>query len=58
VDHPTFVEQLRAARSAGASGFIAGRSIWKEAVGLPAADRDTFLAGEGRRRLEELLGLL
>jgi tagatose 1,6-diphosphate aldolase len=58
VDHPTFVEQLRAARAAGASGFIAGRSIWKEAVGLPAADRDTFLAGEGRRRLEELLGLL
>jgi sulfofructosephosphate aldolase len=58
VDHPTFVGQLRAARAAGASGFIAGRSIWKEAVGLPAADRDTFLAGEGRRRLEELLGLL
>jgi sulfofructosephosphate aldolase len=58
VDHPTFVDQLRAARAAGASGFIAGRSIWKEAVGLPAADRDAFLAGEGRRRLEELLGLL
>jgi sulfofructosephosphate aldolase len=58
VDHPTFVVQLRAARAAGASGFIAGRSIWKEAVGLPAADRDAFLAGEGRRRLEELLGLL
>ncbi|HEY8860040.1 MAG TPA: hypothetical protein VIM27_11355 [Gaiellales bacterium] len=58
VDHPTFVEQLRAARAGGASGFIAGRSIWKEAVGLSAPDRDAFLAGEGRRRLEELLGLL
>ncbi len=58
VDHPTFVVQLRAARAAGASGFIAGRSIWKEAVGLPAADRDAFLTGEGRRRLDELLGLL
>jgi sulfofructosephosphate aldolase len=58
VDHPTFVEQLRAAQAAGASGFIAGRSIWKEAVGLSAPDRDAFLAGEGRRRLEELLGLL
>ena len=58
VDHATFVEQLRAARAAGASGFIAGRSIWKEAVGLSATDRDAFLAGEGRRRLEELLGLL
>ncbi|MEP6642353.1 MAG: tagatose-bisphosphate aldolase [Gaiellales bacterium] len=58
VDHPTFVEQLRTARASGASGFIAGRSIWKEAAGLPAPDRDAFLAGEGRRRLEELLGLL
>jgi sulfofructosephosphate aldolase len=58
VDHATFVDQLRAARAAGAAGFIAGRSIWKEAVGLRAADRDAFLAGEARRRLEELLELL
>src|SRR3954468_7016981 len=29
VDHDTFKVQLRAALSAGASGFIAGRSIWK-----------------------------
>lgn len=58
VDHATFFGQLQAARAAGAAGFIAGRSIWKEAVGLSAADRDAFLAGEGRRRLEELLGLL
>src|SRR2546430_2254883 len=33
VDHPTFIGQLRAARAAGASGFIAGRSIWKDAAG-------------------------
>jgi tagatose 1,6-diphosphate aldolase len=58
VDHATFVGQLRVARAAGASGFIAGRSIWKDAVGLPAADRDAFLAGEGRRRLDELLEVL
>jgi tagatose 1,6-diphosphate aldolase len=55
VDHETFIDQLRAARVGGASGFIAGRSIWKDAVGLPPADRDAFLAGEARRRLEELL---
>jgi sulfofructosephosphate aldolase len=55
VEHETFVGQLRAARAAGAAGFIAGRSIWKDAVGLPPADRDAFLAGEARRRLEELL---
>ncbi|HEU0194047.1 MAG TPA: hypothetical protein VFQ71_07600 [Gaiellales bacterium] len=58
VDHDTFTGQLRAARAGGASGFIAGRSIWKDAVGLPAAERDTFLGGEARRRLEELLNLL
>jgi tagatose 1,6-diphosphate aldolase len=58
VDHPTFIGQLRAARAAGASGFIAGRSIWKDAVGLPAADRDAYLTGEGRRRLDELLEVL
>jgi tagatose 1,6-diphosphate aldolase len=58
VDHPTFTGQLRAARAGGASGFIAGRSIWKDAVSLPAAERDAFLGGEARRRLEELLNLL
>lgn len=55
VDHETFVGQLRAARAGGASGFIAGRSIWKDAVGLAPAERDVFLAGEARRRLEQLL---
>jgi sulfofructosephosphate aldolase len=55
VDHDMFVGQLRAARAGGASGFIAGRSIWKDAVGMPPEGRDAFLAGEARRRLEELL---
>ncbi|HET7171176.1 MAG TPA: hypothetical protein VFI18_06045 [Gaiellales bacterium] len=55
VDHVTFVEQLRAALAGGASGFIAGRSIWKESVALDRAARGEFLRGEARRRLEELL---
>jgi tagatose 1,6-diphosphate aldolase len=54
VDHDTFTEQLRSALAGGAAGFIAGRSIWKEAVGLTGADRDAFLRGPARRRLEEL----
>ncbi len=58
VDHEVFTGNLRAARAGGASGFISGRSIWKEAVGLAPAQRDAFLAGEGRRRLEELVELL
>jgi len=58
VDHVTFVGQLRAALAGGASGFIAGRSIWKEAVPLDRTARGEFLRGEARRRLEELLGVV
>lgn len=39
----------------GASGFIAGRAVWKEAVGMSAPDRQRFLADEGRRRLDDLV---
>jgi sulfofructosephosphate aldolase len=57
VGHDTFVEQLRIALDAGASGFIAGRSIWKDAIGLEPDDARRFLEGEARRRLEELLAV-
>lgn len=36
----------------GASGFIAGRAIWKDAVGMDAEPCRRFLSGEGRARLE------
>ncbi|MDX6551366.1 MAG: sulfofructosephosphate aldolase [Gaiellales bacterium] len=58
VDHETFLGQLEVALAAGASGFIAGRSIWKEAALRPRAHAHTFLRGEGRRRLEQLLELV
>jgi sulfofructosephosphate aldolase len=58
VDHDTFVAQLRAARAGGASGFIAGRSVWKESVAMDRAARKEFLGGEARRRLEELLAVV
>jgi sulfofructosephosphate aldolase len=58
VDHETFCGQLRDAMDGGAAGFIAGRSLWKEAVGLEGAERRAFLEGTGRRRLEEMLALL
>lgn len=41
----------------GASGFIAGRSVWREAVGLDGADREEFLSTVARPRLEELTGV-
>ena len=58
VDHETFVGQLRTALAAGAAGFIAGRSIWKESAAMDAEQRRTFLRGEARRRLDELLEMV
>ncbi|TMD30186.1 MAG: tagatose-bisphosphate aldolase [Chloroflexi bacterium] len=58
VDHETFKTTLQAAVAGGASGFIAGRSLWKEAALLQPPERRAFLLGEGRRRLAELLALL
>jgi tagatose-1,6-bisphosphate aldolase len=54
VSHEKFCRQVEIACQGGAGGFLAGRSIWKEAPDLPAEERRAFLAGEGRRRLEEL----
>ncbi|GAA0277274.1 hypothetical protein [Cryptosporangium japonicum] len=39
----------------GASGFIAGRSVWKEAIGMSASERSSFFADSARPRLEKLL---
>ncbi len=36
----------------GASGFIAGRAVWRDVVGMSRPDRQQFLAGAGLRRLE------
>jgi tagatose 1,6-diphosphate aldolase/sulfofructosephosphate aldolase len=41
----------------GASGFIAGRSVWREAVALDGAERQKFLTGVARPRLAELTEL-
>ncbi|NUR07984.1 MAG: hypothetical protein HOQ22_07515 [Nocardioidaceae bacterium] len=39
----------------GASGFIAGRAVWKDAVGMPTGPRREHLRSEGLRRLEGCL---
>jgi tagatose-1,6-bisphosphate aldolase len=39
----------------GASGFIAGRSVWKESIGLAGAERDRFLTDVARPRLHRLV---
>lgn len=38
----------------GASGFIAGRSVWKESIGMKSRERTDFLANIAVPRLEKL----
>jgi tagatose 1,6-diphosphate aldolase len=58
VDDATFEAQVSTACAAGASGVVAGRSIWAEAATMPAPARDTFLATTGRDRLRRLADLV
>ena len=55
VDFEQFKPQVQIACECGASGFLAGRAIWKEAAAMSTADRATFLAGSARDRLRQLL---
>ncbi|MFN8373927.1 MAG: tagatose 1,6-diphosphate aldolase [Anaerolineae bacterium] len=54
VDFETFAEQTRIACQSGASGFLAGRAIWKEAVTMSHTERVQFLAEKGTERLYRL----
>jgi tagatose-1,6-bisphosphate aldolase len=54
-----FAQALRiSCDEGGTSGFIAGRSIWKEAVGMSRSERKEFLGNEGRRRLDNLVSVI
>jgi tagatose-1,6-bisphosphate aldolase len=54
-----FEEVLRiSCDEGGASGFIAGRAVWKDAVGMPTGPRLEHLRGEGLRRLEGCLAAI
>ncbi|MXX50942.1 MAG: tagatose 1,6-diphosphate aldolase [Chloroflexi bacterium] len=55
VDFAQFERQLRVACAAGASGFLAGRAIWKEAATMSSAARANFMAEVAARRLDALL---
>ncbi len=55
VDFDVFEDVIRVScDDGGASGFIAGRSVWKEAVGLNPGERATFLSETARPRLIKL----
>ncbi|MCG8480027.1 MAG: tagatose 1,6-diphosphate aldolase, partial [Spirochaetales bacterium] len=54
VDFDQFVRQLEVAVKSGASGYLAGRAIWKEAVAMEPQERTAFLTGTATRRAERL----
>jgi tagatose 1,6-diphosphate aldolase len=55
VDFETFCQQVEIACQSGASGFLAGRAIWQEAMHLgKAKERTKFLATVGADRLKKL----
>jgi tagatose 1,6-diphosphate aldolase len=54
VDFATFADQTRIACQAGASGWLAGRAIWKESVVMPPAERAAFLKGVATERAVKL----
>jgi sulfofructosephosphate aldolase len=56
MDFEPFLEAIaNACDEGGASGFIAGRVYWKEAVALDGEERRAFLSGTARSRLERSL---
>ncbi len=58
VGYEDFVERCRVALDNGASGIIAGRAIWKEAVDLVGEERRAFLRDTAVPRLAGLVDVL
>lgn len=51
-------EQLIVACKAGASGFVAGRAIWKEAAALKGHEQINFLSKIGKDRMNQLVDIV
>ncbi len=58
VDDETFEAQVEVACVAGASGVLAGRSVWAPAAALAPEARTEWLEGEGAARLRRLAELV
>lgn len=54
VDFDMFVRQTEIACRSGASGVMAGRAIWKEAIELQGIERDRFLSETAPKRMQTL----
>jgi tagatose 1,6-diphosphate aldolase len=53
-DFELFCRQTEIACQAGASGFIAGRSVWQEGVSMPPTQRDAWLREVAVPRMDTL----
>lgn len=58
VDHATFITQVATAVANGASGAMAGRSLWKDSLAVSAATREELLTTRALPRLKELQSVL
>jgi len=54
VDHTTFIGQVRTAVANGASGAMAGRSLWKDCLSVSHEVRADLLTTRAVPRLREL----
>ena len=57
VDFEEFEPQVQIACENGASGFLAGRAIWKEGASMTPEKRKTFLAETATGRLRKLIDI-
>lgn len=58
VGYEQYAAQLKTACAAGASGFVCGRAIWREAVELPdGPEHDAFIAETMPARLRQLVDI-
>ena len=58
VDDVTFEAQVRVACQHGASGALAGRSVWSDAARLAEPQRSELLRSAGRERLRRLAAVI
>ena len=58
VDHATFIGQVEIAMANGASGVIAGRSLWKDCVSLDRKLQRQLLETRALPRLREIQAIL
>jgi tagatose-1,6-bisphosphate aldolase len=58
VDHSTFIGQVDTAMAHGASGVIAGRSLWKDCISLDRAAQKAKLAAVAVPRLREIQAVI